>query len=138
LMVVVAIVGVLSAVALPKFLGMTEKAELRSEIGEHTGLAKECSTAIKIEGPYPKNYPTEISATACNGGDSATKPDEDILFVSDPATSSTPNTRCGPEVVLAVPVLADDEADPPVAAADGESCQITVDADTGDIFYQAV
>ena len=135
-MVVVAIVGVLSAVALPKFLGMTAKAELRSEIGEHTGLAKECSTAIKIEGPYPEEYPDTVSTTDCRGADSATPPPVDIVFTSDPATAETPNTRCGPEVVLAVPVLEDQDAG--VDAAPGQSCQITVRADTGDIFYTAV
>ncbi|MEA5442383.1 prepilin-type N-terminal cleavage/methylation domain-containing protein [Cyanobium gracile UHCC 0281] len=44
LMIVVAIVGILSAVALPNFLGARNAAEAGAAIGELIGLAKECST----------------------------------------------------------------------------------------------
>ena len=56
LMVVIVIVGILSAVALPRFLGVRDKAKLNTQIGEATGLAKECAAAIIAEGPYPKSY----------------------------------------------------------------------------------
>ena len=44
LMIVVAIVGILSAVALPNFLGARRAAEAGAAIGEMVGLAKECAT----------------------------------------------------------------------------------------------
>ncbi|WP_315859388.1 prepilin-type N-terminal cleavage/methylation domain-containing protein [Cyanobium sp. AMD-g] len=44
LMIVVAIVGILSAVALPNFLGARAAAGAGAAIGETLGLAKECAT----------------------------------------------------------------------------------------------
>ena len=44
LMIVVAIVGILSAVALPNFLGARAAASAGAAIGETVGLAKECAT----------------------------------------------------------------------------------------------
>ena len=44
LMIVVAIVGILSAVALPNFLGARNAAAAGAVIGEIVGLAKECAT----------------------------------------------------------------------------------------------
>ena len=43
LMIVVAIIGLLSAVALPQFLGARSRADARAKIGEAVGLAKECA-----------------------------------------------------------------------------------------------
>ena len=43
LMIVVAIIGLLSAVALPQFLGARDRADARAKIGEVVGLAKECA-----------------------------------------------------------------------------------------------
>lgn len=44
LMIVVAIVGILSAVALPQFLQARNSAAAGSRVGEMLGLAKECAT----------------------------------------------------------------------------------------------
>ena len=44
LMIVVAIVGILSAVALPNFLGARNAASAGAAIGEMIGFAKECAT----------------------------------------------------------------------------------------------
>ena len=44
LMIVVAIVGILSAVALPNFLGARNAAAAGAAIGEIVGIAKECAT----------------------------------------------------------------------------------------------
>ena len=44
LMIVVAIVGLLSAVALPQFLSARDRADAKSKVGELVGLAKECAT----------------------------------------------------------------------------------------------
>ena len=43
-MIVIVIVGVLSAVALPNFLGVKDKAEAGAAIGGMMGVAKECAT----------------------------------------------------------------------------------------------
>lgn len=42
-MIVVAIIGLLSAAALPQFLNARNRADANSRIGELAGLAKECS-----------------------------------------------------------------------------------------------
>jgi type IV pilus assembly protein PilA len=44
LMIVVAIVGILSAVALPNFLGARSAAQAGAAVGELIGQAKECAT----------------------------------------------------------------------------------------------
>ena len=43
LMIVVAIIGLLSAVALPQFLNARNRADSKAKIGEVVGLAKECA-----------------------------------------------------------------------------------------------
>jgi len=50
LMITVAIVGILSAVALPQFLGARTSAEAGAKIGEKVGLAKECATFVASAG----------------------------------------------------------------------------------------
>ncbi len=50
LMIVVAIVGILSAVALPNFLGARDAAAAGSAVGEAIGLAKECATYVSSGG----------------------------------------------------------------------------------------
>ena len=44
LMIVVAIVGLLSAAALPQFLSARDRADAKAKVGELVGIAKECST----------------------------------------------------------------------------------------------
>ena len=44
LMIVVAIVGLLSAAALPQFLSARDRADAKAKVGELVGMAKECST----------------------------------------------------------------------------------------------
>jgi type IV pilus assembly protein PilA len=43
LMIVVAIIGLLSAVALPQFLAARDRADAKAKVGEAVGLAKECA-----------------------------------------------------------------------------------------------
>jgi type IV pilus assembly protein PilA len=50
LMITVAIVGLLSAVALPQFLGARTSAAAGAAIGEKVGLAKECATYVASGG----------------------------------------------------------------------------------------
>ena len=46
LMIVVAVIGIISAVALPQYLQARNAAEAGARIGETIGLAKECATAV--------------------------------------------------------------------------------------------
>ena len=110
LMIVVVIVGVLSAVALPNFLGVKDKATVNAEIGENIGLAKECSAAILIGGPYP--------AAPCNDGDAQTAPTTDPSYKTT-ATATADNAGtidCGATTLAA-----------------GEACETVVNKDTGSI-----
>ena len=50
LMIVVAVVGILSAVALPRFLGARSAAAAGAAIGEKIGFAKECATFVAANG----------------------------------------------------------------------------------------
>ncbi|MCP9830975.1 type II secretion system protein [Synechococcus sp. HJ21-Hayes] len=125
LMVVIVIVGILSAVALPRFLGVKDKAKINTQIGEASGLAKECAAAIISESPYPASYTLTTDNTTvtglkisgnCNDGDTATKPDEDVTYRTEPATAD--GVKCGSDTLSAK-----------------EACTITVNYVTGDITY---
>jgi type IV pilus assembly protein PilA len=65
LMIVVAIVGILSAVALPNFLGARAAASAGAAIGEAVGLGKECATFIASGGVG--QAPTGSSITCATG-----------------------------------------------------------------------
>ena len=58
LMIVVAIIGLLSAVALPQFLNARDRADAKAKVGELTGIAKECATF---------NAESDISTTTVKG-----------------------------------------------------------------------
>ena len=67
LMIVVAIVAILSATALPQFLGVRDRSEAKAAIGAAVGIAKECA-ALTIEGVTGSTVtdPAGTSAT-CDG-----------------------------------------------------------------------
>ena len=67
LMIVVAIVAILSATALPQFLGVRDRSEAKAAIGAAVGIAKECA-ALTIEGVTGSvvTDPAGTSAT-CDG-----------------------------------------------------------------------
>ena len=126
LMVVIVIVGILSAVALPRFLGVKDKAKLNTQLGEAAGLAKECSAAIIAEGTYPADYAASTTNTGleiggnCNGGDTATPPSTDVTYTTTAATPGS-GAKCGS-----------------TALADTKKCEVTVNATSGDISYAQV
>ena len=131
LMVVIVIVGILSAVALPRFLGVKDKAKINTQLGEAAGLAKECSAAIIAEGTYPDDYPVDANgktntdltiAGKCNGGNTATAPDPqvDITFTTIPASEGS-GAKCGKDPL----------------ATDAQ-CKVTVKASNGNISYDPV
>ena len=49
LMIVIVIVGILSATALPQFLGVRDRADAGAVVGSMVGLAKECATGQLLE-----------------------------------------------------------------------------------------
>ena len=131
LMIVIVIVGILSATALPQFLGVRDKAALTTQIGEAAGLAKECASAILINGPYPAAYEdTDTVATGvqtpggltisgnCGVTATNTAPTTDVVFTSEAADpdKGTVGTKCGNAEL-----------------ASGESCVTTVDKDNASI-----
>jgi type IV pilus assembly protein PilA len=64
LMIVVAIVGILAAVAIPKYLEARKAAAAGAAIGEQIGLAKECATWVLSQvGPSP-----DTSLCSATGG----------------------------------------------------------------------
>ena len=65
LMIVVAIVGILSAVALPNFLQARNAAAAGSAVGEAVGLAKECATFLLSGG-------VGVAPSAASGGPTVT------------------------------------------------------------------
>ncbi len=123
LMIVIVIVGILSAVALPQFTGIKEKAELNTQLGEGAGLAKECAAAIITDGPYPANYPATATgltiAENCNGGDTTKAPTKDVTYVTEKDVEGG-RAKCNG-----------------TALAKGKACTITVDKDSGQITQAA-
>lgn len=73
LMIVVAIVGILSAVAIPQFLGVRDRSELQAFVGEAVGLAKECAVGqvTKVDSSTATKGNTTVVGT-CNGAGAVT------------------------------------------------------------------
>lgn len=68
LMIVVAIVGILSAVALPNFLGARAAADAGAKVGEALGLGKECATFLASGGVGVQPSATGVTCgTGANG-----------------------------------------------------------------------
>ena len=63
LLITVVILGTLSAIALPNFLGVKEAANQKSAIASATALAKDCSGAILADLPAP----SQLAADAPQG-----------------------------------------------------------------------
>lgn len=73
LMIVVAIVGILSAVALPQFLGARNAAQAGSLVGEALGIAKECAVIAGSDvGAAPGTGVNYTVAGACTSGGAGT------------------------------------------------------------------
>jgi type IV pilus assembly protein PilA len=69
LMVVIVIVGILAAVAMPNFLSAQEKAKAGSLIGAMQGFAKECAAnALNGDVGTLNGLPTTITLSAGGGG----------------------------------------------------------------------
>ena len=68
LMIVIVIVGVLSAVALPNLLGNRDRAEAQSQIGSMISFAKQCSSNMLSDNPLNiENLPEYITMDPDDG-----------------------------------------------------------------------
>jgi len=67
-MIVVAIVGILAAEAIPKYLEARKAAAAGATIGEKVGLAKECATFILSQVGTAPTYADPNNLCASNGG----------------------------------------------------------------------
>jgi type IV pilus assembly protein PilA len=133
LMVVIVIVGILSAVALPRFLGVRDKAKLNTQIGEATGLAKECAAAIIAEGPFPAAYSALTTNTGlvisgnCAGTTPITSPPTANVTFTTTAATGNEGTKCGTTTLVS-----------------GKQCRVTAVAvasgsqNIGDVAYTVV
>jgi type IV pilus assembly protein PilA len=65
LMIVVAIIGLLSAVALPRFISARDAADAGAKVGEVVGLAKECSVWVASGGVGTAPTKAKESDTQC-------------------------------------------------------------------------
>lgn len=74
LMVVVGIVGILAATALPNFINAQKKSEAGALIGTMSGYAKECATnAVTNDTTALVGVPTTVTFTAGTGGSECEK-----------------------------------------------------------------
>ena len=97
-MIVIVIVGILSATALPQFLGQRDKASLTAQIAQATAYAKECAIGIIADGPYPANKTTPTSTklvvdAQCNA--SGAVPTTTPEYTTTAGTANTVGTKCG-------------------------------------------
>ena len=91
-MVVVAIVGVLSAVAVPQFLNARTEANARVSANEAIYLAKECSTAKLTDWGYPDAYTgtaKDIASADC------TKANDASAITFTPQEAGVQDSECG-------------------------------------------
>ncbi len=84
LMIVVAIVGILSAVALPNFLQARNAAEAGAKVGEVVGIGKECATFVASGG---------VGAAPSQAGVTCTDPAVDST-VSGTFTAGAVGVKC--------------------------------------------
>ena len=121
LMIVIVIVGVLSATALPNFLNTRSKASAGSLIGTMSGFAKECSTnAITGDSSSLSGLPQTIAVTATGGG---------TVCSSGARIANSSAFSAGQIVGLACGV--DSNGAVQSATATSTTCTLTVDSNGG-------
>ncbi|KZR92338.1 Fimbrial protein precursor [Synechococcus sp. MIT S9509] len=115
LMIVIVIVGILSAVALPNFIGTKDKATAGATIGAMAAQAKLCGANMVIEDPNDLDDVDGVTVSgACSGGTSGTD-DVTITNTDDFDADNTGGVNCGGD------------------QTGGTTCTLTVDAATGTV-----
>ena len=71
LMIVVAIIGLLSAVALPQFLSTRDRADAKAKVGELVGLSKECGTFNAEADMTSSTIAGPVNTLTCGGASPA-------------------------------------------------------------------
>ena len=71
LMIVVAIIGLLSAVALPQFLNTRDRADAKAKVGELVGLSKECGTFNAEADMTSSTITGPVNTVTCGGSSPA-------------------------------------------------------------------
>jgi len=103
LMIVVAIVGILSAVAIPQFLGARAAAQAGAQIGEIVGLAKECAvfaasggvgqapsaSCTTSGGTFSGSWSATVAGVTCLGVTSAGASQASVTVVSNGTMTCT-------------------------------------------------
>jgi type IV pilus assembly protein PilA len=118
LMVVIAIVGVLSAVGLPQLLKAQDRAEISAAQQEAVNYAKECSIALLTDGPKPDGAQYETLAVEVLAEDDG---DPDT-----PQAVLTPGQACEEDA----PIIATaGGADDPILDINDNAITITVTLD---------
>ena len=114
LMIVIVIVGILSSVALPNFLGTKNKAEAQALIGAMAGQAKLCGSNMVIgdAAELPDITGIEVSGACAGGGTNVTISNEDAF----PDATKIGGVNCGGAVH---------------DGATGTTCTLTVDGNSG-------
>lgn len=123
LMIVIVIVGVLSAVALPNFLNQRDKAEAQSLIGSMAAFGKQCGANMVIGDPADlPNVPATIAFDGTASGTGVPCDGQAEVKISNttafPRPKNIGGVRCG------------------TALADGDTndtCELTVDETTGTV-----
>ena len=72
LMIVVAIIGLLSAVALPQFLSTRDRADAKAKVGELVGLSKECGTFNAEADMTASTITGPVNTVTCGGSSPST------------------------------------------------------------------
>ena len=78
LMIVVAIVGILAAVGIPQFLGVRNRADAKTKIGEAVGSAKECASLMIEAQSGSKVVDPKGADQTCDGSADATIDSKDF------------------------------------------------------------
>lgn len=109
LMIVVAVIGILSAVALPQFLQARNAAQTGAIIGELLGLSKECGVLAASDIGAPPGTSTNVATVTCStsGG-----------TLTAAFTSGAAGIRC----LTSTSVVSHSKASVTVTATGGMSC----------------
>ena len=92
LMIVVAIIGILAAIALPQYQNYTKKSAENACLGEAAAYAKAAGASLHQIPPDTISAPTARACTAINGG--AAPASATATFTATPKSPGTKTVNC--------------------------------------------